>query len=543
MTKDDIKKGKSKTKKVEAKSSVDTKATIDVKAEVLDNSNAKVENVSSTEVSGKPTNGKVHSHKKGFIAKAKKFLADFKGKTKQQYTTGRKFMSEVSAEAANYDPEIENQLLQQVRGPVKFGFIAIFAAIMFFLIWGSVAPLDKAVVAPGAIIVSGQTKDVQHFEGGIIEEILVSEGDFVDIGQKLLKMRDTQAQSNLQKIYYQLAATKALEMRLIAEQKYQDNMNLEDEFFNVSDPKVQQIIQTQYDQLRNRQSNLMNREEIYDQKIAQYNEQIKGLEAQKKSIITQQKLVFEETESVKALFEKGLANKPRLNQLLRTLEDLEGRHGEVRASIASAREAIAQTRLERINLRSEYEKEVNEMLRDTQIRSNTLEREYESATDIADRTTIIAPVSGIISNLNYFTRGAVISPGSQIMTIVPQDSELIIEAKVQPKDIQSVRIGLKAKVQLSAFKTRVVPRINGEIIYVSADKTDGGLQRSQASPFPEYYVVRIRISEEDIERINQDITLAPGMPASVFIVKGSRTFLQYILGPFLDSFHRAFKEE
>lgn len=477
------------------------------------------------------------------VAKGKIFAKECVTRSRKQLREARRFMSAVNTESAKYDPKIEGELLQQIRGPVKFGLIAIFLAITFFILWGSVAPLDKAVVAPGAIIVSGQTKDIQHLEGGIIDEILVAEGDTVEAGQELLKMKDTQAQAMLQKVYYQLVATKALELRLLSEQRYEDNIKLSNEFFDVQDPEIQKIIQTQYDQFRNRQSNLINREEIYDQKIAQYHEQIKGLESQKKSILTQQELVRDETASVKALFEKGLTNKPRLNQLLRTLEDLEGRNGEVSASIASAKEAIAQTKLERINLRSEYEKEVNEMLRDVQTRSNALEREYDSVRDIAERTNVVAPASGIVSDFNYFSKGAVVSPGSIIMKIVPQDGELIIEAKLQPKDIQSVKVGLKAKVQLSAFKTRIVPRISGEVIYVSADKTDSGVQRGQTSPFPEYYIVRIRINDKEIERINQEITLAPGMPASVFIVKGSRTFLQYLLGPFLDSFHRAFKEE
>jgi HlyD family secretion protein len=146
-------------------------------------------------------------------------------------------------------------------------------------------------------------------------------------------------------------------------------------------------------------------------------------------------------------------------------------------------------------------------------------------------------VSGEVTDLKYHTIGGVIGAGQKILDIVPNDSNLIIEARVKTQDIESLYPGLVAKVQLTAYKNRLVPRLDGEVIYVSADAVpdqhNGQL----------HYIARIKINEEQIAQLNAEVKLYPGMPATVFIVKGTRTFLQYLVSPITDSFYKAFKEK
>ena len=125
------------------------------------------------------------------------------------------------------------------------------------------------------------------------------------------------------------------------------------------------------------------------------------------------------------------------------------------------------------------------------------------------------------------------------MDIVPQNDELIVECYIDPKDIESIYVGLDAKVQLNAYKARLVPRIAGTVTYVSADKFDRQTADGRGSSF---YLAKVKLSQKSIASVNTDIKLYPGMPVAVFIVKGTRTFLEYIISPIRDSFHKAFKE-
>ncbi len=163
--------------------------------------------------------------------------------------------------------------------------------------------------------------------------------------------------------------------------------------------------------------------------------------------------------------------------------------------------------------------------------------ELSKAKDILKRTVITAPVSGKIMNIKYHTIGAVIQPASEIMDIVPQSEELIIEAKIRPQDIDSVHDGLKAKVSLTAYKGKKVPKLDGKVINVSADIMVN--EQSKES----YFLARIKIDQKELANLKEQVTLHPGMPAQIFIITGSRSMVSYLLTPIQDSFYKAFREE
>jgi len=158
--------------------------------------------------------------------------------------------------------------------------------------------------------------------------------------------------------------------------------------------------------------------------------------------------------------------------------------------------------------------------------------------DVLERKVVKAPVSGIVADLQVHTIGGVIAPGAKIMDIVPEDQKLIVESEVNTQDIESIHVGMIAKISVDAYKSRLVPRLNGKVIYVSADKTFD----PRNPQVPPHYIARIEIDDNEINNLVADVKLYPGMPVSVFIVKGTRTFLQYLLSPITDSFYKAFKE-
>lgn len=157
--------------------------------------------------------------------------------------------------------------------------------------------------------------------------------------------------------------------------------------------------------------------------------------------------------------------------------------------------------------------------------------------DILKRSAIISPVAGKVMNIKYHTIGAVVPPGGEIMNIVPQHEELIVEAKIKPQDIDNVMIGMKSKIQLTAYKGKKVPKINGEVINVSPDIISD--QQTKES----FFLARISINKKDIKKLKSKVDLYPGMPAQVFIITESRSLVSYLFTPISDSTYKAFREE
>ncbi len=167
----------------------------------------------------------------------------------------------------------------------------------------------------------------------------------------------------------------------------------------------------------------------------------------------------------------------------------------------------------------------------------SLNKELTANRYILQRSVIKAPASGIVMNLKYQTIGGVIAPATEIMFIVPQDDKLIAELKVRPQDIDLLKEGMKAKIQLSAYKTKLMPKLNGTIINVSADSFKNEMTGEI------YFKTRVQISEDEIKKIKIDVRLTPGMPIDGFLITGSRTMLQYLITPISESSYKAFRED
>lgn len=447
------------------------------------------------------------------------------------------FMSAASPEEAGYILKHSDDLRKQIAPALRFAFIIISIIFGFFIVWGGLAPLDSAVVAPGVLVVSSKSKTIQHLEGGVIEQIFVEDGQRVKAGEVLIKLNETLARSKLQTALGNLRNLKAIEARLLAEKYDEDKVVFEGEYFDRNVPEVEKIIRIQESLFETRHNAVKGRRDVLNQKILQYKEHVKGAEAQLNSLETQHKIAKDQLDSMKSLFKQGYAEKNKLQAAQNRVSELEGWLGKMRAEIASTKEGIAETEFEIINNENRYQNEINDELKETQARILHYQEELIAFKDILERTAIKSPVEGEVTGLQYHTVGGVIHPGGKIMEITPVDDRLVVEARVDPKDIESLTIGLKARVQLSAYKARLVPRVKGEVTYVSADRLHD--ERSGMS----YYKVQVEIDKKEIERINYNIKLSPGMPADVFIVKGERTLLQYLLSPITDSFHRAFKEK
>lgn len=442
-----------------------------------------------------------------------------------------------NAVESGYHKEIEKELKDAIRPGIKFGLLVLLVSFLFFIVWGGLAPLDSAAIAEGLVVLSGSHKTIQHLEGGVVEKINVEDGQEVNEGDVLMELNDTAAKARLQITESQKILSQAIEVRLNAEQKGLDELVFPEEKFNFANPEVTKSVETQISLFQVRRSVVKGKIDVLNEKIHQYQEEIIGLDARLVSSLSQQLSLKEELKSTEDLFAKGLALKPRLYELRRRNDEVVATVSEVKSRIASSKQTIAEARLEILNAENQFQSQVAEEYKENHSHLLELAEQENAARDVLTRTKIKSPVTGVVTDLQFHTIGGVIPQGQKIMDIVPANDKLIVEAKVLTKDIDSIHIGLVTKIQLGAYKAKLVPRLDGKVIYIAADKL---IDQQRGT---HYYVVRIEVDPKQIANLTYEIKLAPGMPATVFIVKGERTFLQYLISPIRDSFYRAFKEQ
>lgn len=451
------------------------------------------------------------------------------------------FMIAETVEEAKYRIHIEKELIQQIKPALIFGGFVMAFVLGFFVVWGGLAPLDSAAIADGHIVVSGNHKTVQHLEGGVIDAILVADGDYVKEGQDLIILNKSHAMARFEITLSQLRFAKALEARLIAEDQNLNAVNFDYPILDIKDPEVRAIVKNQADIFELNKKALEMVYATLDYQIAQNQEKLKGLQSREESLKQRYVLSQKQLQASKELQSKGLETASKLRECQDRVAAMEGEVYSIRASIAEQHEAISEHALKKLRHETDVKQKIVEEYKKNRASVLELEQQLQAAQDVLNRIVIKAPNSGIVTNLQYHTVGGVIQQTGRIMDIVPQDDQLVAEVYVKPQDIESIYLGLETKIQLSAFKTRLVPRVDGKVTYVAADKTpvDPSMQAFRG---PETYRVRVEFLPGALEKVNSEIVLYPGMPVTVFIVKGERTFLQYLLSPIMDSFHKAFKE-
>jgi membrane fusion protein, type I secretion system len=422
--------------------------------------------------------------------------------------------------------------------PAMIGGLTVIVLVLGGLAgWASMTPLASAVIASGTVVVDGKRKQVQHLEGGIVEEILVQDGAEVKQGELLIRLDEARARAVLGIQQTALDAARILEARLVAERDGSELLHYPETLLaRRNESTVKEMMHAQEALLAARRASFQGQRSILQQRLAQTEEEIVGLEAQRKSL--EQQIAFAEDELVglRTLLEKELVPKSRVLALEREAARLDGARGERIADIAKARITIGRTKLEVLQAEHEFLEKVVKEFRDVQAQIADLQERITAARSTLDHIDIRAPVAGTVVSLNVSTVRGVIKPGETILEIVPAAQRLIVEAQVSPTDIDNVAIGMETELRLSAFKQRTTPGLIGRLIYVSADRlTD---QRSGQS----YYLARAEIPDSELARIAPQTPQA-GMPAEVLIKKKERTALAYLLEPIVDAMGRAWRED
>jgi HlyD family type I secretion membrane fusion protein len=417
------------------------------------------------------------------------------------------------------------------------GGLAVIAVMLGGIgAWSATAPVATAVVAPGVVVVDGRRKQVQHLEGGIVQQIHVEDGVVVAQGQPVLRLDDARARATLGVVQTALDAARVLEIRLCAERDGVPLVFPQALAARGEEATLAAMMRAQSAVFEARRMAFQGQQGILRQRIGQYQEEIVGLVAQQESLEQQIALVEDELAGLRELLAKGFAPKTKVLALEREAARLRGARGERIAEIARARITISGTELEILQIERTRQESVTKEIRDVQAQIAELEERAGAAKATLDQILIRAPAAGVVVGLNAHTIGGVIKAGETLLEIVPSTQRLLIEAQVQPQDVDNIAVGMETDLRLTAFKQRTTPALVGRLNYVSADRL---IDQRSGQP---YYLARIEIVEGELARIAPQL-LQAGMPVEVLIKRRSRTALDYLLQPVTDAMGRAWHED
>lgn len=425
----------------------------------------------------------------------------------------------------------------QIRLHVIAGAVVVAVLTIGVGGWAATTDVSSALIAPGSIVVDSNVKKVQHPTGGIVGEVRVRDGDRVKSGDIVVRLDETVTRANLAVVTKGLNELTARKARLEAERDGTDAIRFPAELMSrAQEPEVAAVMASERKLFELRRTSRTGQKAQLRQRISQLDEEISGLAAQRDAKMKEVALIERELAGVRELFQKNLVQLNRLTQLEREATRLEGERGQYVAATAQAKGKISELELQIIQIDQDLSSEVARELRDVDGKIGEFVERKVTAEDQLKRIDIRAPQDGTVFQSTVHTVGGVISAGDAIMLIVPEADNLTVEAKVNPQDIDQLKIGQTALLRFTTFNQRTTPEINGTVTRISADiSTD---QRTGLS----YYTVRIGLPPKEVARLGE-VKLVPGMPVEAFVQTGERTVLSYLVKPFYDQLARAFREK
>ena len=429
-----------------------------------------------------------------------------------------------------------NSINNSIRRYIIAGILVVVILIGGVGVWAGVTEISGALIAPGTVVVESNVKKVQHPTGGVVGKLFVRDGDHVKAGDLLVQLDDTVTRSNLAIVVKTLIELNARKARLVAERDGLDTVKYPDDLTQQRNlPEVAEALRAETRLFDLRRSARAGQKAQLQERINQSNEEIIGLEAQKVSKEKEVVLIERELTGVRDLFQKNLVPVTRLTSLEREATRLDGERGQLIATIAQARGKIAELRLQIIQIDQDLSSEVAKEMREIDGKIGEFVERKVAAVDQLKRTDIRAPQTGTVFQSSVHTVGGVVPAGEPIMLIVPNADRLTVETKVNPQDIEKVKLGQSAALRFSAFNLRTTPEIFGTVSRISADTTTD--QHTNQS----YYTVRIALPSEQVARLG-NVKLVPGMPVEAFIKTGDRTVISYLMKPLSDQINRTFRE-
>ncbi|MFV2948746.1 MULTISPECIES: HlyD family type I secretion periplasmic adaptor subunit [Pseudomonas] len=430
-----------------------------------------------------------------------------------------------------------NVLNMDERRPARIGLWMVLAGFGGFMLWAALAPLDKGVPLSGNVVVAGSRQAVQHPTGGVIEQLLVRDGDQVTAGQVLLRLDATQARAQYESLRVQLLTARAMQARLLAERAGQATVEFSSELSkDASEPWLAAILETQRQLLTSRHQALGMELDGLRENIAGSQASLDGLQGSMAARQEQRAALQEQLQGLRELARDGYIPRNRLLENERLYAQVNGAISEDLGNLGRTRRQLQELRLRIAQRQQEYQREVSQQLTEAQSSAADLDNRLRSAAFDLASTEVKAPASGTVVGSSVFTNGGVIARGQSLMEIVPRDVPLLVDARASVELIDRLHPGLPVELLFVAFNQSTTPRVEGEVTLVSADRL---VDEKNGQP---YYQVRVRVGEEGLRQLaGKDIR--PGMPVEAFVRTGERSLLNYLFKPLTDRAHVALAEE
>jgi HlyD family type I secretion membrane fusion protein len=419
----------------------------------------------------------------------------------------------------------ENLPVPDWKRPALVGYLIIILAFGGLGGWSAFARLDSAVVATGVVTLESSRKTVQHFEGGMVKNILVHEGQHVEQGDVLFKLDDTQSMANSDLSRHQLDGLLAQEARLMAERDRANQITFPPELVkNAAQPVIKDSINDQEKQFTERRASLDGQISILESRIKQYGSQLDGIAVERASTVEQLKFINIELEDLRGLLEKNLVQKTRVLAMEREKSRLEGVIGRADADTAKTQNDIGEAHLQIEQLHKKFSEEVNAQIVEVRSKISDLREKVAVSADVLHRVEIRAPRSGTVQNLHVTTIGGVIRPGEPLLELIPDDEGMVINAMVSPTDIDAIQAGMQAEIRFSAFHGQILPLMTGKIESISRDRI---MDEQSKQP---YFLARIVVDKEHVPTMVKEHIMA-GMQTEVIVPTGERTVINYLVRP------------
>ena len=403
--------------------------------------------------------------------------------------------------------------------------------------WATFTMISGAVIAPGQLVVESDVKKVQHPTGGVVGELRVREGARVKAGDVLIRLDETQTRASLDIVRKALDELAARRARGEAERDGAALVTFPADLLarRERDPAVAHLIEGEGRLFAARVAGREGQKSQLRERVLQLRQEINGLTEQAAAKEREIALIGGELVGVRDLYAKNLVPLSRVNALERDAARLIGERGQLVASTASAKGKIAETELQILQVDSDMRSEVGKDMAEIRGRWSEYVDKKVAAEDMLKRVDLRAPQDGTVHQMTVHTIGGLVTPSEPAMLIVPEADQLAVEVKIQPQDIDNVRLGQAAVLRFPAFNQHVTPEINGVVSRVSADVTQD--QKSGMS----FYVARIAIPEDQKTRLG-GVRLVPGMPVESFMQIGERSVISYLTKPLADQIAKAWKE-
>jgi len=420
---------------------------------------------------------------------------------------------------------------------VKIGAWVLLGGFGAFMLWAILAPLDEGVPAQGMVMVDTKRKTIQHLTGGLIDKVMVREGQLVQAGDVLIKLNEAQARAEFESYRQRYLSLRAQEDRLLAEQAGLAKITFHpDVLAGKDDPLIGQHLLTQEQLLNSRRLALRSELASIGEAMQAQQEAAKGYAAQLEWRKQQMAYLVEERAGLRDLVKEGYAPRNKLLEMERMASDIEATLSDLQANLARAKRSAAELSMRKMQREQEFRKEVDTQLAEVRREVSADEERFKASRDALERTEIKAPVSGAVVGIATQTVGGVIPQGQRIMDIVPKDEALMLEAQIPPHLIDRVRVGQLADVRFSNFSLTPQLVVEGQLASVSADLLVDPATNTG------YYLARVAVTAKGLQELGGH-RLQPGMPAEIVIKTGERSLLEYLLHPLTRRLAQSMKEE